>query len=297
MRIAMAGGTGFIGQYMAQYLRQQDYEVELWSRNPNETEYITSQGIEIKSYPKEGFPDNVDILINLSGETINQRWTASAKERIMNSRVQTTQRLIDLMKVGPYKPKLFINASAIGYYGASETAIFTEKDQSGLDFLAEVSKAWEETAEQASQLDVRLVMLRLGLVLGNGGALPKMLLPYRFFAGGRIGSGKQWASWVHIHDVARLAHHVIVNESSVGPFNATAPEPVSMDKLGRKIGEVLHKPHWLPAPTFAFRILFGEMADLLLKGQRVIPQKVQEQGFQFQFNDVESALRDLLTKK
>jgi uncharacterized protein (TIGR01777 family) len=193
-------------------------------------------------------------------------------------------------------PPVWVNASAIGYYGTSESEVFTEAEKKhGTDFLAEVVKAWETKANEASSLGCRTIFTRFGLILGKGGGvLPQLTLPYRFFAGGTVGSGDQWVSWIHIEDVARLIKETIDNERYKGPVNTTAPNPVTMKEFGEIIGDVLKRPHWLPAPSFMFKLVFGEMSMLILKGQQVLPEKAMHNGFTFKYPNLKRALQDLL---
>lgn len=238
----------------------------------------------------------IDAVVNLAGESINGRWTDEKKKSILNSRLKVTEELLKLVKKMPKKPSVWVNASAIGYYGTSETEVFTERSSKhGADFLAEVVRAWETKANEAESLNIRTVFTRFGLVLGkDGGVLPQLSLPYRFFAGGTVGSGKQWISWVHVEDVAKLITEAIENENYSGPVNITSPHPVTMKEFGQVTGDVMHRPHWLPAPSIAFKIMFGEMSMLILKGQQVLPEKALNIGYTFSYPHLKGALHDLL---
>lgn len=240
---------------------------------------------------------SIDVVINLAGESINSRWTKKQKESILNSRIQTTKGLIKQLQKLNTKPSTFINASAIGYYGTSETESFTEQHETpGNDFLANTVYSWEQEASKARSLGIRTIYARLGVVLGaDGGALPKMLLPYQFYIGGTIGSGNQWLSWIHIDDVVRLIDFIIHKEEVDGPFNITAPLPIRMKEFGETIATIMKKPHWLPVPSFMLHTLLGEMSILVLEGQHVLPTKAIEHGYQYTFPTVDHALQNILS--
>jgi uncharacterized protein (TIGR01777 family) len=295
MKIGILGGTGFIGRNITKYLIEHGHDVTVWTRNKNNHSKLSYSSLS--NWPPDHSKDAIemDAIINLAGETINQRWTKEAKHRIMSSRVESTRQLVDLFRQGILKPKVVINASAVGYYGHSIDKIFTEQDAYAHDFLAEVTRTWEVEAEKAAGLGIRVVKARLGVVLGKGeGALPRMLLPYKLFAGGTVGSGEQWVSWIHIQDVARLVHHVLENEHIEGAINFTSPEPVKMNDFGKTMGRIMKRPHWLPVPAFALQLLLGEMSDLILKGQQVLPAKALDSKFTFKFPNIDDALRDIL---
>jgi hypothetical protein len=300
MKVAVLGGTGFIGRSLIKHLRREGVTLLLFSRHPERYRNDPFfKGINFLPWTpeRERFPhiEPVDVVINLAGETINQRWTKHAKERILTSRVDTTRRLVSLFKEGHIRAHTLINASAIGYYGTSFDRVFTENDPAGDDFLAQVTSRWEAEADLAAQAGLRVVKLRFGVVLGReGGALPRMVLPYRLFMGGTMGSGSQWVSWIHLHDVVRVIRFVAEQSSIEGPVNLTAPHPVQMKEFGQTIAEVLDRPHWLTAPEFFLRLVLGEMSDLILKGQRVQPVKLLEAGFHYKFPHLDDALRDLI---
>ena len=189
---------------------------------------------------------------------------------------------------------VLINASAIGYYGTSENEMFNENSIKGSDFLAKVSVAWEEAAMKAEEYGVRTSVIRIGLVLGDGGALTKMLLPYHFYAGGSIGSGRQWVSWIHINDLVNIFDFVLNMENVNGPVNGTAPNPVTMRQFHYLLGKALNKPSWLNVPEFMLRFILGEMAEMLTKGQKVIPEKLLRTEFEFQYKELETALKDIV---
>lgn len=240
---------------------------------------------------------SIDVVINLAGESINSRWTKKQKKIILNSRIQTTKGLIKQLQALPAKPHTFINASAIGYYGTSETESFTEQHVTpGNDFLANTVYSWEQEASKARSLGIRTIYARFGVILGpDGGALPKMLLPYQFYIGGTVGSGKQWLSWIHIDDVASMIDFIIHKKEIDGPLNITAPEPIRMKGFGETIATIMKKPHWLPVPSFMLHALLGEMSILVLEGQHVLPSKAIEHGYQYTFPTIDHALQNILS--
>ncbi|MCM3719989.1 TIGR01777 family oxidoreductase [Fictibacillus phosphorivorans] len=293
--ILITGGTGFVGRVITKHLTSLGNKVFILTRSHKETNDKNVHYIQWQTVQETELPP-IYAVINLAGESINGRWTDEKKKGILNSRLNVTENLLQIVQRMPQKPQVWINASAIGYYGTSESEVFTEKTkQHGRDFLAEVVKAWEMKANEARDLGCRTVFTRFGLILGrDGGVLPQLALPYRFFAGGTVGSGSQCVSWVHEEDVARLIEEVLQNGHYEGPVNVTAPGPVTMKKFGQVLGDVMHRPHWLPAPSLAFKLLFGEMSMLILKGQQVLPEKAMDLNFSFKFPHLKDALQDLL---
>jgi len=294
MKVAIAGGTGFVGQHLIRYFVERKDSVVVISRNKRKSEqslvrYATWSELEKSTMALSG----VDAIVNLAGETINQRWAKEAKERILRSRLDSVSRVADIIGKMERKPVL-INASGISIYGYSETSSFTEEsDLQVVDFLSDVVDKWEAAAEQIP--DTRVVLLRLGIVLGNdGGAFPKMCLPFKLGFGGRIGSGKQVLSWIHIRDLCSLIHFCIKQEELEGPVNATAPQPVTNDEFGRTLAKLLKRPYLFPVPAFVMKLLFGEMSTLLLQGQRVFPELALRHGFPFEYPVLDRALAALL---
>jgi hypothetical protein len=233
--------------------------------------------------------------VNLAGQSIAEnRWTEKEKQEILDSRRLGTQKIVEAISQANPKPKVLINASAIGYYGTSETATFDETSPAGNDFLAEVCKVWEAEAQNVKDLGVRLVILRLGIVLGDGGALAKMLPAFKMFVGGPLGTGKQWFSWIHRDDLVNLIIEALNRPDMEGVFNATAPNPVRMSEFCQVVGEVLNRPSWLPVPGFVPELLLGEGAQVVLQGQQVLPKRATNQGFEYQYPTVKQALADIL---
>lgn len=298
MHVAIAGGSGFLGKVLQKQLLNNGFRVTILSRDPDKVE--KSEGLAAVKWLVDGArPEeeliNVDAFVNLAGETINGiRWTSKKKDRIVRSRRAATKELIRLAEKMAHKPKVLVNASAIGYYGMSATETFTEASRSeATDFLATVVKGWEEQALAAEGLGIRTVLVRLGLILGKEGALPLMALPYKLGVGGTVGSGEQWVSWIHVEDAARLIAFVIEHPAISGPINATAPKPVQMKEFGKALGAVLGRWHWLPVPEWFISVLLGEMSNMLVRGQRVIPEMAIKHQFDFLYSNIEIALKEI----
>ncbi len=295
----MAGGTGFVGRHLIDHFTAKDDEIFVLTRNPDR--YQDEPNVKyIQWLSKDSHPEielhNIDAVINLAGESLNVgRWNEERKKQILDSRITTTREVIRIMGALGETPRVYINASAIGYYGTSHEEIFTEDTVNpGEDFLAEVCSVWETEVDEAKQLGVRTVKARFGVILdASYGALPKIALPYKLMVGGKLGSGQQWLSWVHILDVVRMIDFIIEQSSIKGPVNLTTPNPKRNKDFGKTLGQVLNKPHWLPAPALAIRSVLGEMSDLILKGQYVYPKKLETSGYEFQFPELQSALEDL----
>ncbi|MGE7884176.1 TIGR01777 family oxidoreductase [Bacillus sp. NPDC094077] len=298
MKIVISGGTGFIGKYLSTFFIQKGYTVYILTRK-NKVETSSPNLQYVKWTPDSHvFPlSSIDVIINLAGESINSRWTKKQKEAILKSRIQTTNSLIKQLQALATKPHTFINASAIGYYGTSETESFTEEQTTpGDDFLANTVYLWEQEAAKAHSLGIRTVYARFGVVLGtDGGAFSKMLLPYQLYIGGTIGSGNQWLSWIHLDDAVRMIDFVIHKKEIVGPLNITAPTPIRMKAFGETIASITGKPHWLPVPSFILQALLGEMSVLVLEGQHVLPNKAIAHGYQFIFPTINHALQNILS--
>jgi uncharacterized protein len=299
MRIAIAGGTGFVGKALVRELVQQEHEVIVLTRRPasgtGKFRYV--QWLTEQSNPTDEL-EGTDIFINLAGESINSgRWTEQRKKRILTSRIDAVRELLNIMRKLKSKPHALINSSAIGFYGTSLEQTFIEADKgSGEDFLSRTVIDWEQEASKAEELGVRTILCRFGIILDKqGGALSKMLFPYQAFIGGPMGSGKQWMSWIHIADVVKGITFVMENEDIHGPVNFTAPSPVTMNEFGKSLAVVLQRPHWLPVPGLALRILLGEMSTLVVDGQKVLPNELLKNGYEFTYPDLKSALENIFS--
>ncbi len=306
MKIAITGSTGFVGSQLVKKLIAQGHSLLLLVRSPAKIRgLLTAEQlaqVEIVPYQATESGDwqakitDCEAVINLAGSPIAERWTPEYKQTILKTRQLGTQRLVEAIAASSSRPKVFINASAIGFYGASETATFDEQSPAGQDFLANVCQQWEGAAQKVTELGVRLVILRLGIVLGNGGALAKMIPPFKLFAGGPLGTGRQWFSWIDRDDLVALILFALEQESMQGTFNATAPQPVRMTELCHVLGELLHRPSWLPVPDFALELLLGEAAKVVLEGQQVLPKATQNAGFNFVYPEIHTSLRKILSE-
>ncbi|HEY9601728.1 MAG TPA: TIGR01777 family oxidoreductase, partial [Allocoleopsis sp.] len=236
-----------------------------------------------------------DAVVNLAGEPIAEsRWTPQQKQEILNSRQLGTQKIVEAIVQANPKPSVLINTSAIGYYGTSETALFDETSPAGNDFLAEVCQAWEGEAQKVKDAGIRLVILRFGIVLGNGGALAKMIPAFKLFAGGPLGTGRQWFSWIHQDDLVDLILFALTRPDVEGVLNATAPNPVRMSEVSQAIGETLGRPSWFPVPSFVPELLLGEGSKVVLEGQQVLPKRTTSYGFEYHYPTVKQALAEIL---
>jgi hypothetical protein len=237
-----------------------------------------------------------DGVVNLAGEPIAEgRWTPERKQEILNTRKLGTQKIVEAIAKSQPQPSVLVNTSAIGYYGTSETASFDEDSANGKDFLAQVCQEWEAEARKLKDTNVRLVILRFGIILGNGGALGKMITPFKLFAGGPIGTGQQWFSWIHLDDIVSLIIQALTKSTMEGVYNGTAPQPVSMNDLSTTMGKVMNRPSWLPVPGFAIEAILGDGAKVVLEGQQVLPKRTLESGFEYQYPNLQSALTQILS--
>jgi uncharacterized protein len=236
-----------------------------------------------------------DVIVNLAGEPIAQRWTAAAKKRIYDSRVEGTRRLVQALSAQPQHPRVLVCASAVGFYGSRGDQILTEKSSPGSGFLPHVVLDWEESAQAAQALGIRVISTRFGMVLGHGGALAKLRPLFRLGGGGRLGSGRQWMSWIHIDDALSLILFAVENAALKGAVNATAPHPVTNEEFTRRLAAALHRPAFFPAPSFALKLVLGEMSEVLLDSQRVLPAAALAAGFHFQYPQLSAALENILS--
>ncbi len=306
MKVAIAGATGFVGSHLVERLHSEGHSVLVLARDSERARRIfpasAYPNLEVVAYtPAESGDWQKSIagtggVVNLAGVPIaEERWTAARQQAILDSRKLTTAKLVEAIANADPKPSVLVSASAIGYYGTSETAEFDETSLGGDDFLAHVCKDWESAAQPVKNAGTRLAILRLGIVLGIGGALAKMLPPFKLFAGGPIGTGKQWFSWIHRDDVVNLILFALQNPQIEGVLNATAPNPVRMNELCETLGSVLQRPSWLPVPAFALELLLGDGAKVVLEGQKVLPKQTLASGFQYQYPTLKLALEEILS--
>lgn len=300
MQILITGATGFIGRHLVEHFRDNGCSVRILTRNTDRAKHLF--GDEVKYFPwrADGIPpeavESVDTVIHLAGEPIAPSyWTKSKKSRILNSRVNGGETLTHCIRSVENKPRLLVQASAIGFYGPNDTAVLDENSPPGNDYLSRVAQAWERSTSPVEEMGVTRIVLRFGLVLGkDGGVFPYFRLPFRFFLGGPIGKGTQWISWVHIEDVVSSIQCSIENNDRSGIFNVTAPHPVTNKRFSKVLGEVLKRPSWFPVPSFVVRLVLGEMGKtLILTGQNVEPKRLLETGFSYRFSDLTQALSSL----
>jgi uncharacterized protein (TIGR01777 family) len=303
MRMVIAGGTGLIGRTLAQSLMEAGHEVIVLSRQPEKASGLLP-GVAVERWDgttAKGWGlliEGADAVVNLAGENIAAgRWTAGRKRRIRESRLNAGRAIVEAIEAAKRRPQVLIQASGVGYYGDCGDQLLTEASEAGKDFLAQLAVEWEAGTAGVERLGVRRAVIRTGVVLSSeGGALPCMLLPFRFFVGGRMGGGKQWFPWIHISDEVNAIRFLIDREEAIGVFNLTAPNPVSNADFIRIMGRQLGRPSAVPIPAILLRIVFGEMADVLLFSERAVPQRLEDADYVFQFADIASALRDLLPR-
>jgi uncharacterized protein (TIGR01777 family) len=306
MKVFITGGTGLVGTHLVSRLRQrQDSVVLLTRRLSAARERFGSDCILVEGDPVQAGPwmDAVadsDAVVNLAGESIfGRRWNEEYKTLLHDSRLKTTDNIVKALAKQPTTaagtPKVLVNASAIGYYGPRGDEEIDENGSAGNDFLAKICIDWEKAASAAKDHGVRVAIVRIGVVLDKaGGALAKMLTPFKMCMGGPVGSGKQWMSWVHNDDLAGIFLQALDNAEAKGPLNGTAPQPVTNKEFGKALGRALGRPSFMPTPAFGLRLMLGEVADIITTGQRVLPKKAQALGYSFKFPDIDSALRDVL---
>jgi len=296
MIIVVAGGTGLLGAALVSALRTEGHRVVVLTRRPtHDGDVFWSPGGGERTWT--AVLSDADAVINLAGSSIaDGRWTTARKTAIRESRVQSTRDLVRAIAHAKRPPPVFVSSSAIGIYGTRGDEPVTEATAPGSDFLASVCREWEALATQAASTS-RVVLLRTGVVLDRkGGALPQLALPFKLFAGGRLGSGRQYVSWIHLHDWLAMVKWLLASASLSGAVNVTAPFPVTNAEFAQHLGRVLGRPAWLKTPAFALRLVLGEMADaLVLGGQRVLPAEAQKRGFVFRYPTLEPALLDIYT--
>lgn len=302
MKIIIAGATGLIGEALVKRLTGK-HELVIFTRDvPAARKKFYGAGIHFADWHQPpshlaALIDGSQALINLAGAGVgDSRWTASRKLAILGSRVQTVEALYKLLKAAEIKLDITIQASAVGFYGFDENKTFTENDAAGKGFLAEMSQKWENAAAHLKEISERLVIIRSSVVMArDGGALPKMALPFKLFAGGRLGSGKQWVSWIDIEDEVEAILFLLQSNTSNGVYNLTAPNPVQQKVLAKAIGNALKRPSWIPVPAFALKLLLGNMGnELLIQGTKAIPQRLLEEGFTFHFEHIQDSMNENL---
>lgn len=298
MQILITGGTGFIGDRLIPRLTAAGNRIRLVGRKAR---LGLPTGVEFKMWDAMSGPppmevlSGIDAVVHLAGEPVSQRWTPEIKRRIRESRVQGTRNLLEGLSRMEKKPEALVCASAIGYYGDRGEETLDETSPAGGGFLPQVCVAWEEEARKAEPLGIRTVTLRIGIVLGKeGGALRQMLLPFQAGVGGRLGSGQAWMSWIHVEDMVELIGFSLENQTLRGALNATAPNPVRNAEFTQVLAAVLRRPALFPVPEFVLKLLFGEMAGIILASQRVVPAAALAQGYAFRYPALSAALRDLL---
>lgn len=301
MKIAIIGGSGFIGRNLARQLAKSAHDIFIFSRKntlPPELQGLEKLNLVSTPKPNSENLEAMDIIINLAGESvIGERWTEKRKEELRTSRINFTKEIINELAKVKVKPKVFLQGSAIGYYGMYESAnpVFSETANPGEDFLAKLCMDWEKEALQAKDLGIRTVLIRTGIVLSpKSGALQQMLLPFKMFVGGPLGTGKQFMSWIHIADMIQGILFLIADSNASGAFNFTAPNPCSNEEFSSCLGKVIKRPSFMPVPSFAITALYGEGAEVILKGQNVVPTKLIEAGYKFQYPTLKLALENLL---
>jgi uncharacterized protein (TIGR01777 family) len=305
MHIVVTGGTGFIGRPLCASLVQEGHRVTLLTKRKEEAQRLFGSAVTAVEWNGtetgawEQSLEGADAVINLAGAPIaDGRWTDARKRLLTESRVLTTRLLVGSLSRCASKPRTLISASGIGYYGACDDHMLDEGAARGQGFLADLCLVWEAEALRAAEFGVRVVMLRTGMVLEqDGGALPKMLLPFRLFVGGAILPGTQWVSWIHRRDHIGLIQWLLATPSVSGPVNAVAPEAVTMNRFCQVLGQVLQRPSWLPVPSVALQLALGELGTLMTMGQRVNPAKAISAGYVFRYPTLEPALQAIMTKE
>ncbi|HEV7240472.1 MAG TPA: TIGR01777 family oxidoreductase [Thermoanaerobaculia bacterium] len=294
MRIVIAGGSGFIGETLVRRLVARGDDVAVLSRNPAKVQAGRGVGWDGKTQSSWSHEvANADAIVNLAGENVGEgRWTDERKRRLIASRLDATGAIVEALRNAPARNRTLVNASAVGYYGLRGDETLDESSARGDGFLAELVEKWEGAARKAEDL-ARLVILRFGVALAqDGGALKKMMLPFKLGVGGPLGSGEQWMSWIDRDDAVRMVEWAIDDAGVRGTYNATAPEPVRNRDFTRALGRALHRPAFMPAPAFALRIAFGQMAnEMLLGGQRVVPRRAEREGFRFEIPTLDASLQ------
>lgn len=300
MNILISGGTGFLGRAFAQAFLSLGHSVTVLSRNP-QTAHVPA-GVQVAGWDgatPTGWGhliETTDALVNLAGENIGaSRWSLERKARIHDSRVRAGQAITAAVQQASHRPAVLVQSSAVGYYGVGDDRALDEDSPAGTDWLSSICLDWEASTQPVEALGVRRAIIRTGLVLSaQEGVLPRMLLPFRLFVGGPVGSGRQWLSWIALADMIGAVQFLFENDDCQGEFNLTAPQPVTNAQFGKTLARVMRRPYWMPAPAFALQLAFGEMSTLVLDGQRVLPKNLLERGYSFRFSELQPALEAIL---
>jgi uncharacterized protein (TIGR01777 family) len=296
MHILLTGGTGLIGRQLCRHWSGQGYRLTVWSRKPEKVAKICGAQVRGIARLEDLGQAPVDAIVNLAGAPIADRpWTHKRKALLWNSRITLTETLLAWLETREQKPRVLISGSAIGWYGDGGERELTEDTRPvSEDFASQLCIAWEETAQRAETLGIRVILIRTGLVLSaEGGFLSRLLLPFKLGLGGPIGNGRQWMPWIHIDDQIALIDFLLHRNEASGPYNACAPKPVRNREFAKALGGVLHRPAFMPMPAFALKVGLGELSLLLLGGQRATPVRLLQAGFTFQFTDLRAAMDDL----
>ena len=297
MKILITGGTGFIGRTLCHRLLDSGHELIVLSRRPEQVTNLCGESVTaISNLEDLSSEEIINAIINLSGEGIADRlWTKKRKQRLLDSRINITEQLITYVARARQKPSVMISGSAVGYYGNNGESELDETTDNPSDFAQQLCKQWEAAAESVKEYGVRLCILRIGLVIGrDGGFVKRMLLPFKLGLGGRLGNGQQWMSWIHKEDLITIIETLLNDSELEGNFNATAPQPVTNAEFSACLANNLHRPAIFPVPAIVLKLLLGEMSELLLGGQKILPERLIEQGFPFQYKSLDSALKAIL---
>jgi uncharacterized protein len=298
MKYLITGGTGFVGSYLRPILLKDGHYVTVITRSPEKYSGEKADNQRFISWEDDLYKvmDDTDTVINLAGENIfGFRWTKRVKKKIRNSRIETTRKLVRSMEAADHKPELFISASGVNYYKSQEDRVIDESGEPGEGFLAEVCIDWEIEAQKAEEMGIRTAIPRIAPVLQDGGGMiEKMKLPFLLFAGGPLGSGNQYVPWIHMNDLCRAILFPVIKSDFEGPYNTCSPMQVTMNELAAAIGKTLNRPSFMKVPEFAMNLILGEAASPVLESLRVLPGKLLENGFEFEFEDLEEALADIL---
>lgn len=300
MKTLIIGGNGFVGSHLTPFLREKGFDITVMARRPErgpglpaDVKTIAADATKPGDWQKE--VGSFDLLINLAGVSVFKRWDEAYKKLLRDTRILTTRNLVQAIPGDSEKKITLINTSGAGIYGPTGDEELTESAPPGSDFLSNLARDWEAEAYKAEAKGVRTVTTRFGIILGKGGgALTQMTLPFKLFAGGPIGNGRQWVPWMHVKDLCRAELFLIENENISGPVNFSAPVPVRNSELGKAIGKALGRPYFMPAPGFMIKLVLGEFGSVILEGQRAIPKVLLDNGFQFEFPTIDEALEDLL---